>query len=329
MKDLISVIIPVYNTEEYVTKCLDSVVQQTYENLEIIVIDDGSTDNSFEICKKYAEMDERIILIKQDNQGLSATRNRGIELASGKYIGFVDSDDMIGIHMYEFLYRAIVEQQSEIAIGDYLVFDGGIPFFEMDYSSQKLAILEVLKELMIDKKITSHAVDKLYLKSLFDDIKFPVGKKYEDIATVYKLFLKCSSIAYVDRNLYGYYQRSGSITSQYKKTTTENFIEAINNRYKELVNYDQELSCYVKMNRVNSVLRYFLDIVRFRQIKVLADQEFKGLLDKEIEMAKELFTEEVELLNTKRKNMLIKLLFVNPYLFYYAMVVYSWFAGQV
>ena len=104
MKDLISVIVPVYNVKNYLEKCLDSIINQTYKNLEIILINDGSTDESLDICYMYEKKDKRIKVYNQENHGLSYTRNRGIELARGKYIGFVDSDDVISPFMYEFLY---------------------------------------------------------------------------------------------------------------------------------------------------------------------------------------------------------------------------------
>ena len=107
MNDLISVIVPVYNVKNYLEKCLDSIINQTYKNLEIILINDGSTDESLDICYMYEKKDNRIKVYNQENHGLSYTRNRGIEIARGKYIGFVDSDDVISPFMYEFLYKAI------------------------------------------------------------------------------------------------------------------------------------------------------------------------------------------------------------------------------
>ncbi|WP_416145204.1 glycosyltransferase family 2 protein [Planococcus koreensis] len=116
MSETISVIVPVYNVQEYLPKCLDSVIGQTYENLEILLVNDGSTDESAEICDRYARMDGRIHVIHQENQGLAAARNAGLEAAAGMYIGFVDSDDWIDLDMYEFLYRLMHEYRADLAM---------------------------------------------------------------------------------------------------------------------------------------------------------------------------------------------------------------------
>ena len=132
MMDLISVVVPIYNTESYLDKCIGSIVNQRYSNLEIILVDDGSTDNSLDICRKWERADRRIVVLHQENQGLSAARNTGIRTAKGKFIGLVDSDDYIAPDMYLRLYRAITDMNADVAIcsfayrnedGPALVFD--------------------------------------------------------------------------------------------------------------------------------------------------------------------------------------------------------------
>lgn len=321
MNDLISVIVPVYNTSNYLKKCLDSIINQTYDNLEIILINDGSSDNSLKICKEYLKKDNRIRVYTQKNHGLSYTRNRGIKLASGKYIGFVDSDDVISSLMYEYLYKSLIESNSKISMCDFVRFNN-IPNFEDYYSNIIFSKNDALKQLMIDKKIANHATDKLYLKVLFNDIKFPVSKKYEDIGTIYKLFLKCDTISYVPCMLYGYYERCGSITGHYNKSSVMDYIEMINKRYDELYGYDKSLNIYLDMNKVNSVLRCFLDISGYKCIRILKDKEYKKILYHEISIAKKLNTKEVQKINTFKKNILLKLLFLNPYIFYIIMKIY-------
>ena len=149
MNDLISVIVPVYNVKNYLEKCLDSIINQTYKNLEIILINDGSTDESLDICYMYEKKDNRIKVYNQENHGLSYTRNRGIELARGKYIGFVDSDDVISPFMYEFLYKAINEYNSKISICDFVRFSDK-PTFNESYESISLTKIDAIKELMIE-----------------------------------------------------------------------------------------------------------------------------------------------------------------------------------
>ena len=117
--NLISIIVPIYNSENYIKKCLDSILAQTYSNLEVILIDDGSTDNSYNICKDYQKKDNRIVLLQQKNAGVSRARNHGLEVAKGEYIGFVDSDDYIEPEMYEILLNSIIESNSKIAICNY------------------------------------------------------------------------------------------------------------------------------------------------------------------------------------------------------------------
>ena len=328
MSDLISVVVPVYNVDRYVSKCLDSIINQTYKNLEIIVINDGSSDNSLNICKEYANKDNRIIVLDQDNCGLSETRNRGINIASGKYIGFIDSDDVISPYMFEYLYKAITENNSDISICgcDYFARN---PCFDTLYKVSNINCIDALKELMIDRKITNHAVDKLYKKNLFDSIKFPVGKKYEDICVMYRLFLNCNSISFINCKLYGYYQRVGSITGEYNINTTIDFINAINNRYYSIIDSGIDIYPYLDMNRVNSILRYFLDIVKYKKIDVIKSGELSCYLDYEIKLAKKIFTNDVRKVNSKKRNFLIKILFINKYLFYYIMTIYSKIFGAM
>lgn len=328
MKDLISVIVPVYNVEAYLPMCLESIINQTYKNLEIILINDGSTDNSLNICKNYAKKDDRIVVKTQKNKGLSATRNKGIEMAHGKYIGFVDADDVISLNMYEYLYRAIIQDRSQLSICNYIMFDKEKPIFTKKYQSTKLTTVEALKQLMIDKDITNHAVDKLYLRDLFDGIEFPVDRKYEDIATTYKLFLSANSISYVPCYLYGYYQRVGSITGEYNKNTNLDFIKAIDDRYKELYDFDKDLNIYLKLNRSNMALRYFLDIVKFRRKGVLKDKEYMVKLYRELNFSK-VYYKEFKKFNSIKRNILLNMAYINIYLFYYVVYFYERISGKV
>ena len=319
-KEKISVIVPIYNVEKYLRRCLDSIINQTYKNLEIILVNDGSKDNSFEICKEYKNKDKRIVLIDQKNAGLSAARNSGIDIATGDYIGFVDSDDVLSTKMYEFLLKSIKESNSDISLCLFKSFNNNIEF-DNNYNNIVLGKDGAIKELLIDRKIASHACDKLYKKELFNGIRFPKGKKYEDIPVIYKLFLKANNISFVDTELYGYFIREDSITGKYNIETNKDFIEAVNKRYDELIKID-DYSKYVKLNRVNSVLRYYLDIVKFKKIDIFKDKFYKDIY-KELLFAKKIYTKDVRELNTKKKNILIKLLFFNQKLFYYIMRLYS------
>ena len=318
--DKISIIVPIYNVDKYLRRCLDSIINQTYKNIEIILVNDGSKDDSLKICKEYKKKDKRVVLIDQKNAGLSMSRNNGIDIATGDYIGFIDSDDVISIYMYEYLLKSIKESNSDISLCPFKAFNNDI-VFSNDYNNISIEKDEVIKELLIDRKISSHACDKLYKKKLFNNIRFPKGKKYEDIPVIYKLFLKAKNISFVDTPLYGYYLRDDSITGNYSIETNKDFIEAINKRYDELVKIDKYAN-YAKLNRVNSVLRYYLDIVKFRK-KDIFKNDFYNDIYNELLFAKKIYTKEVKRLNTKKKNILINLLFFNQRLFYYIMYLYS------
>ena len=318
--DKISIIVPIYNVEKYLKRCLDSIINQTYKNMEIILVNDGSKDDSLKICKEYTKKDKRIILIDQENAGLSMARNNGIDKATGDYIGFVDSDDVISLYMYDYLIKSIKESNSDISLCLFKSFNKDIKFSN-NYKNISLGKENAIRELLIDRKIPSHANDKLFKKELFNGIRFPKGKKYEDIPVIYKLFLKANNISLVDTELYGYYLRDDSITGNYNIETNKDFIEAVNKRYDELVNIN-EYSNYAKLNRVNSVLRYYLDIVKFRK-KDIFKSDFYKIIYNELLFAKKIYTKDIRKINTRKKNTLIKLLFFNQKLFYYIMCIYS------
>ena len=144
MDDKITVIVPVYNVESYLRKCLDSIIAQTYKNIEIVVVNDGSTDASGEICKEFSEMDHRIIYIEQENAGISAARNTGLNNMSGNYVTFVDSDDWIESNYVETLYKKITEYQADIAVGNYYSFNEseGMFYFHIPSRNRSLLIYE-------------------------------------------------------------------------------------------------------------------------------------------------------------------------------------------
>ena len=213
MSSLISIIVPVYKTESYLRKCLDSIINQTYENLEIILVDDGSPDNCGKICDEYAASDSRIKVFHQKNAGLSTARNAALKIASGEYVGFVDSDDWIDADMFEILCRGAMEYKADIAIcGFYYVDGSGNKFREIREKQSSLYGREdALHHLIVDEKFTNHIWNKLYKKELFDDVHFPQGRVFEDIATTYKLFEKADRIVFLNSSKYNYQQRDDSI----------------------------------------------------------------------------------------------------------------------
>ena len=246
-KALISLIIPVYKVEKYLEKCIQSVINQTYENLQIILVDDGSPDNCGKICDEYAKKDHRIEVIHKSNGGLSDARNKGLEIAKGEYIGFVDSDDYIEADMYEVLYNLLKQYNADVSICNfYTVSQGKISIKNADNGINEYNRIEILKEILLDKNIQSYAWNKLYKKELFDEIKYPIGKKYEEIGTTFYLLEKCNKVVVTGKSEYYYINRQDSIVNNVTESTITDYIELIIQRYDYIEENIKELSSYNK-----------------------------------------------------------------------------------
>lgn len=254
-KALISIIIPVYKVEKYLEKCIQSVINQTYENLQIILVDDGSPDNCGKICDEYAKKDHRIEVIHKSNGGLSDARNKGLEIAKGEYIGFVDSDDYIEADMYEVLYNLLKQYNADVSICNfYTVSQEKIAIKNADNGIKEYTRIEILKEILLDNNIQSYAWNKLYKKDLFDEIKYPVGKKYEDIGTTFYLLEKCNKVVVTGKPEYYYINRQGSIVNNVTESTITDYIELIMQRYDYIEENIKELSSYNK-NYLKRILK--------------------------------------------------------------------------
>ncbi len=211
MNDLISVIIPVYDVERYIDECILSVLGQSYGNLEIILVDDGSRDASAAKCDEYAKRDSRIKVIHKENGGLSSARNAGLEIASGKYVTFADSDDAMSRTMTEGLYKILCDNKADVSVCS---FTTEPPAEEMQ-ADAPVGILDrksALKELFRNRSMKNFAWGKLYRRDLFEEIRYPRGMLYEDVATTYKIFARADRIAHTGLKMYFYRQRAGSIT---------------------------------------------------------------------------------------------------------------------
>ena len=218
-EELISVIIPVYNVRKYLKYCLDSVLKQTYSNLEIILVDDGSTDGSGEMCDEYADVDKRIVVIHQENGGLSAARNTGLQYCKAKLVGFVDSDDCISTDMYEDLYACLRKTESDIACCRFQYINGTTSSV-VDNNGDLIGIFtgkEALFNLYSqDERINAGMMwNKLFKKKLFDQLGFAVGKWHEDDRIIHRLFDRAKRVSYLTSHLYGYRQRQTSFMSRY------------------------------------------------------------------------------------------------------------------
>lgn len=209
----VSIIIPVHNTASYLKRCVDSVINQTLKDIEIILVDNLSQDGSDMICDEYALIDSRIRVLHIDKAGPSIARNAGISIASASYIGFIDSDDHIEPTMYEKLFDALVVENADMAYCNfcYEYQDGSQKHV---YSNSGKIYSFTSKEILISilqDKVSSSPCTKLFKKELFDTFKFPVGIFYEDHSTVYRWVALCKKIVWVDQIYYYYLQRDGSI----------------------------------------------------------------------------------------------------------------------
>ncbi|MBE5947844.1 MAG: glycosyltransferase family 2 protein [Lachnospiraceae bacterium] len=215
MNELISVLIPAYNVANYLARCIESVLAQTHKNLEIIIVNDGSTDGTAEICDKYAEQYENIRVLHQENLGLAETRNILLREASGKYICFVDSDDCIHPLYCEKLYRMIKDDGADLSKIATLKFQKEIPQIDIDNYGKPIVCNKYypLEQMLTDYSwLTSWG--KMYKKDLFQDITYPIGASHEDEFITYKLFYKCSKIVHSKIPLYFYYTNKNSIMNR-------------------------------------------------------------------------------------------------------------------
>lgn len=214
---MISVIIPVYNVERELCKCIDSCLSQSFDDIELILVDDGSLDKSGAICEEYASRYQNVICVHKENGGLSDARNAGIKLARGEYVAFIDSDDFIYPRYFEFLGRIISQQDADISVCAERIEKHTYLFNEnLELKSDGVLALdteEALRELLYGR-ISVSACGKLYKRSLFDSIMYPIGKHFEDVSTTCLVFLKASRIVVSDEKLYCYAMREGSISHQ-------------------------------------------------------------------------------------------------------------------
>lgn len=298
--DLISIIIPVYKVEKYLEKCIESVLKQTYTNLQIILVDDGSPDNCGKICDEYAKKDSRIEVIHKANGGLSDARNVGISKAKGRYIGFVDSDDYIKEDMYEILLNLIKKYDADVSICNlYDVIDGKEYVRNKDNGIHEYSRIDILKEILLDKNIQSYAWNKLYKKELFDEIKYPIGKKYEDIGTTFYLFEKCNKIVVTSEPEYYYLKRADSLVNNVTESTILDYTEIIIQRYLYIKQNIKELRKYNNYYLAKTLITAHNDIENLENISEGMQQRYKKLYELVLEIIKsnskdidELFSEE-------------------------------------
>lgn len=228
---MISIIIPIYNVEKYLNKCIDSILNQTYSDLEIILVDDGSTDKSSEICEYYKEIDNRIRVIHKKNGGLSEARNVGIDIAKGEYIAFLDSDDWADENLYKRLYQLSQKYSSDISMCSFKWVQNEKEVLNKIDEEIVYSNLEALNKIY-DKNYTNIIVawNKLYHRKLFDNLRYPVGKIHEDEFLTPILIHRANKISITNKELIYYRQNSNSITNSKFSVKRLDYIYALENR---------------------------------------------------------------------------------------------------
>jgi len=260
---LISVIVPVYNVDNYLRKCIDSLIVQTLKDIEIILVNDGSTDESIDICEEYKLKDNRIKVIHKENGGLSDARNKGIDIAKGKYISFVDSDDWINPQMLEKLYILASKYEADIVQGDYIkAYDEDIIVNNMSENIIKYNAEQILDELYSGNYTKNIVVwNKIYKRELFNDIRFPKGKLHEDEFTTYKILHKANLIIDSNIPIYYYRQREGSIMNSDFNIKRLDLLEALKERKEYFIqNGLGKLSCKTEAKLCSLIKIFYIKI---------------------------------------------------------------------
>lgn len=254
--NVISVIVPIYRVEEYLNQCIESIVNQTYSKLQIILVDDGSPDHCGEMCEDWARRDKRIKVLHKKNGGLSDARNAGLEVASGNYIAFVDSDDWIEPHMYETMLSVLIKENADlVACGIVDSYPDKDVIHSSGYTvgeSEKF-----LKMIYQNTTFPVSACNKLYKKNLWDDFEFPVGKLCEDAFTTYLLLDRASKIVQIPDGLYHYRIRESSIMTSKFKPERMDEEEAWRQNYQYMQKHHPELAKYAYdfyLQKVNVLL---------------------------------------------------------------------------
>ena len=262
MKERISVVVPVYNVEQYLEKCVNSIINQTYKNLEIILVDDGATDNSGEMCDELAKLDDRISVYHKENGGLSDARNYGVERATGEYIGFVDSDDYIDAEMYEKLYEAIKKEDADVAECNLkIIYPNRVELFTEQNYYNVCTKREYLEEYLTIKKVFGSVWTKLIKSDIAKKLVFSQGKLYEDTYYAYDLINVANSFVLIDSPLYNYLMRENSITNSKFNPRIFDLVEIVekfhNTVYENYPELEEAADCrkmYAYFSVLNSIL---------------------------------------------------------------------------
>ncbi len=271
MRPLISVILPIYNVEQFLPRCIESVCRQTYDNIEIILVDDGSKDNCYNICEEYAAKDNRIKVLHKVNGGLSDARNKGSQIARGQYITFIDSDDYVTDTYVEYLYSLIEKYHTRMSLCTHtVVFESGSNIVYGNGLDEELSSETCLERMLYDDVINTSAWAKLYETEMVKKFPYPVGKLFEDIATTYKFFIECGSIACGYESQYFYMLRSTSIVYQKFNTKKLELLEMTDAMASDVIKKFPQLETAVKRRQLYA---RFSTLNQFQNTKGYKDEK--------------------------------------------------------
>ena len=270
----ITVIVPVYNTKKFLTRCVNSILKQSYENLEVIIIDDGSTDGSAQVCDELSKSDKRVRVIHQKNKGIATTRNIGIENATGYYISFVDSDDYLEKDLYKNLIENN-ESESNILIFDYEICDvnGKLvhnPLLANENNLEKRRQFysnEKLLHLIWNEKLFCYLWSMLIPKKLFENVRFPDGRLYEDEAVFYKIFMVSDGAEYIPYKGYHYVQHNSSITKTLRNKDMWDRVETYQEAEDYIAQLPDELKVDFKKHKESILLMCYCTLAKLEKIK--------------------------------------------------------------
>ena len=261
---LLSVIIPVYNVEEYLAKCVDSILNQTYRNLEVILVNDGSTDGSGAICDTYLPKDARVKVIHKENGGLSSARNAGMDAAKGEYISFIDSDDWIEADSYEHLLGLMEKYQVKLVCGGNWDVDGATGEKTLGICPQKEEYVtgeEFVGKMFLWDGCDSSVCDKVFHRSLLENFRFPEGQVSEDVAITYKIVLGAERAVLSAYPFYNYYHRVGSISRAVEITDKFfHFSRHTANIYNDILEHHPSVEPQARYLRVKSLSHILLNL---------------------------------------------------------------------
>ena len=303
----VSVLVPIYNAEKYIGRCIESILNQTYKELEIVLIEDGSKDNSLNIIKEYGKKDKRIKIIPIENNGVADARNKAVENATGEYLTFVDSDDYIEKDYIETLYNNLQKYKADIAVCNCtnIIEETN----KQSYKSfgitevKQYNNLEAVESLFYYNYFRHSPCGKLYKKKVWDNIRFPLGKNYEDLAILYKLFLNSEKVIYIPEQKYNYVIRQGSIVhNEIRKSDVEAIIE-----YSQDI-LDDITKNYPKLIPAAEYLVAYLSLTLWRKIPKGKYKEYNNVVNANIKKYRK------SIISNKKVNKKQKYLFILSYL---------------